>query len=222
MTMSRQPAPVRHLTRPQSRSSACCARQSGAVLVVALLFLLIITMLGVASMQSTTSEERMSGNARDFNNALQAAEGALRDAWFDLNGNCEPGAGACAPRTPSVVGATNFGDGTSTAGSCSTTGLCLPLGAYPNYPPLPITNWSAAGAGAVYPVTFGAYTLAAGDTRFAQAAQQPQYIVEALCTPDSTSSLGGAGCPKYYYRITARGYGGNVSTQVTLQMVVRL
>ena len=51
---------------------------------------------------------------------------------------------------------------------------------------------------------------------------QPQYVIEALCTPDSSSSLGGVGCPKYYYRITARGYGGNSNTQITLQMVVRL
>ena len=123
---------------------------------------------------------------------------------------------------PAITGATSFGDGSSTAGSCSTAGLCLPNGTYPNYPPLNIANWSAAGSGAVFPVAFGTYTLAVSDSRFPQVNQQPQYVIEALCTPDFTTSLGGAGCPKYYYRITARGFGGNATTQTTLQMVVRL
>jgi Tfp pilus assembly protein PilX len=51
--------------------------------------------------------------------------------------------------------------------------------------------------------------------------QRPQYVIEALCTPDSTTSIGGIGCPKYYYRITSRGFGGSANTQVTLQMIVR-
>jgi type IV pilus assembly protein PilX len=199
------------------------ARQKGAVLVVALLFLMIITMLGVASLQSTSSEERMAGNSRDSNNALTAAEAALRDAWYDINGSCAPGAASCTKRNPAISGATNFGDGTATAGKCSTAGLCLPAGSYPNYSLLNITNWSASGAGAVYPVTFGTYTMA-GTTaeRIPQVAVQPQYVIEALCTPSSGASIGGAGCPQYFYRITARGYGGNSNTQVTLQMTVRL
>lgn len=191
------------------------AHQSGAVLVVALMFLLIITMLGITTLQSTTAEERMGGNTRDWNNALQAAEGALRDGWFDVSGNCATGTTGCSPRNPAISGATNFGGSAGTAGTCSSTGLCLPNGTYPNYTQLDISNWSA-----VNPVTFGTYTLAPGATLFPQT-QQPQYIVEALCTPDSTSSLGGAGCPKYYYRITARGFGGATTTQVTLQMIAR-
>jgi type IV pilus assembly protein PilX len=59
-------------------------RQRGAALVVALLFLVILAMLGVSAMTSTTLEERMAGNARDQNIAIQAAEAALRDAERDL------------------------------------------------------------------------------------------------------------------------------------------
>lgn len=197
------------------------ARQTGAVLVVALLFLMIITMLGVTSLQSTSGEERMAGNLRDTNNAMAAAEAALRDAWYDINGVCAPGASSCVPRTSLISGATNFGDGTGTAGKCSNTGLCLPAGTYPNFTLLDISNWSASGANAVFPVSFGTYTMAAADTKLPQVAQQPQYIIEALCTPSAGASIGGAGCPQYYYRITSRGFGGNASTQVTLQMVVR-
>ena len=62
-------------------------RESGAALIVALLFLVILAMLGVSSMSSTTLEERMSGNARDQNVAMQAAEAALRDGERDLTGS---------------------------------------------------------------------------------------------------------------------------------------
>jgi type IV pilus assembly protein PilX len=62
-------------------------RERGAALIVALLFLVILAMLGVSSMTGTTLEERMSGNARDQNIAMQAAEAALRDAESDLTGS---------------------------------------------------------------------------------------------------------------------------------------
>jgi len=54
------------------------ARQSGAILVVSLLLLLVLTILGVTMMQTTTTQERMSGNTRDLNAALQGAEAGLR------------------------------------------------------------------------------------------------------------------------------------------------
>lgn len=49
------------------------------ILVVSLLFLLILTMLGIASMRTTTLEEKMAGNMRDRGVALQAAESGIRD-----------------------------------------------------------------------------------------------------------------------------------------------
>jgi type IV pilus assembly protein PilX len=67
-----------------AKSCIAPSRERGAALIVALLFLVILAMLGVSSMTSTTLEERMSGNARDQNIAMQAAEAALRDAEKDL------------------------------------------------------------------------------------------------------------------------------------------
>jgi type IV pilus assembly protein PilX len=54
------------------------SRQSGAVLVVSLLLLLVLTILGVVMMQTTRTQERMAGNTRDLDAALQGAESALR------------------------------------------------------------------------------------------------------------------------------------------------
>ncbi len=58
--------------------------QRGMALIISLLFLLVLTMLGMTSMQTTTMQERMAGNVRDRNVALQAAEAALRTAEEEL------------------------------------------------------------------------------------------------------------------------------------------
>ncbi|RNL60039.1 pilus assembly PilX family protein [Zhongshania marina] len=56
------------------------SRQRGAVLIVSLVFMLILTVIAAASMQSSTLQERMTGNAKDTNLAFQAAEAGLREA----------------------------------------------------------------------------------------------------------------------------------------------
>lgn len=63
--------------------------EQGAVLVISLLFLLVTTIIGVASMQSTSLEEKMTGNMRDNDMAFQAAEAALRGAekWLETVNN---------------------------------------------------------------------------------------------------------------------------------------
>jgi Tfp pilus assembly protein PilX len=54
--------------------------QHGMVLIVSLVILLSMTLLALAAIQNTTLEERMAGNTRAENIALQSAEGALRSA----------------------------------------------------------------------------------------------------------------------------------------------
>lgn len=56
------------------------SRQSGTALIIALIFLLLMTLLGTSSMRTSTMQERMVGNMRDWNLGFQAAEAALRDA----------------------------------------------------------------------------------------------------------------------------------------------
>src|SRR3569623_1048688 len=60
-------------------------RQAGAVLIVSLLMLLIMTLLGITAMNSTTLEEKMAGNMRDRNTAMQASEAALKAAEAALS-----------------------------------------------------------------------------------------------------------------------------------------
>lgn len=54
-------------------------RQQGVTLVVTMIMLVLITILGFSAMQTTTMQERMSGNLRDKNISFQAAEAGLRD-----------------------------------------------------------------------------------------------------------------------------------------------
>ena len=52
--------------------------QHGAALVVSLIILLIMTLLGVAALNTTMLEEKMAGNAKNYNISFQAAEAGLR------------------------------------------------------------------------------------------------------------------------------------------------
>lgn len=52
--------------------------QRGAVLIVSLMLLLVMTLLGLGASQSTRMQERMAGNQRDMELAMQGAEAGLR------------------------------------------------------------------------------------------------------------------------------------------------
>lgn len=65
-------------------------RQKGVVLVIGLLYLAVLTALSAVAAQSVLLQERMAGNARDRNLALQAAEAALRDAEHYIRSDAAP------------------------------------------------------------------------------------------------------------------------------------
>ena len=52
--------------------------QRGVVLIMSLTILMVLTLVGVSSMKTSSLQERMSGNARDYQIAFEAAEIALR------------------------------------------------------------------------------------------------------------------------------------------------
>ena len=53
-------------------------KQKGAALIIGLVMLLLLTIMGLSAMQGTTMQEKMSGNMRDANLALQAGEAGAR------------------------------------------------------------------------------------------------------------------------------------------------
>jgi len=52
--------------------------QRGVVLILALTILMVLTLVGVSAMKTSSLQERMSGNSRDYQVAFEAAEIALR------------------------------------------------------------------------------------------------------------------------------------------------
>jgi len=74
-------------------------QQSGSALIISLVFLLLLTVLGLSSMQSSTLQEKMAGNAAEKNRAFQLAEAALRAGELSVH---DHGATYAAGNTPDV------------------------------------------------------------------------------------------------------------------------
>jgi type IV pilus assembly protein PilX len=213
------------------QSTAALRRQQGAVLIVSLLFLVILTLLGLTAMSGTTMEERMSGNSRDMNVALQAAEAALRDARRDINRLPINGA-------PREMHRALFAGPSGAFGSCNVgpaRGLCKEpaevtygsaseavLPASIEIPSLHASFGAETRTFATYGDFTGAPELKAtvGGTANRRLAEQPRYVIELFCLPTRGVDTMGSGQYQVFckfYRITARGYGVNPNSQVTLQ-----
>ncbi len=176
----------------------------GFSLIVILLMMVALAMLGLGAMNSSIIQERMVGNARDRQVALQAAEAAIRDAEIDIEVNLDAAVGF-------VVGCAN--------------GLCISPSDSSDSPvsaPLWQTiNWDATRA-------YGSRTAAPallGPDNLALAAQ-PRYFVENLPVlppmPGESAAIGGGSTPApraRAYRITVRASGIRASTVVMLQSV---
>lgn len=169
-------------------------RQCGTALIIAMLFLVILGMLGVTTMTATTLEERMAGNTRDRDIAMQAAETALRDAERDIT-NIQPANGRVVTLGMFVAGCT--------------LALCTE-GA-----PV-LTNIDDPTKSAFY----GQFTPSVQPLQ--GPAQQPRYIVELLTAMPPQVPPPPPGQQIRNFRITAKGFGRNTNTVVILQTVFQM
>ena len=190
------------VARPACRHAAAPARsrQRGMSLITSLLFTLAALLLGVSVMSSNVMRERMIGNTRDRELAMQAAEAALRDAELDVSSNIKSNSA--------------FTDG------CA-AGLCTPPSARATSSPLPV-HAAALGfdwANAANVRAYGGYTAI---TAYPGVAAQPVYVIEKLGTlgvaPGDTL-LGPPSARGIAYRITARATGARAGTTVLLQSI---
>ena len=196
-------APSAETSRRGSACQTAWQREvlTGASLPVGVIFLVIMTILGLMALRVATLEERMSGNASDRSLAFQAAEAALRDAELDVQ---------CLKynKAPATTFRPNVG--LALAGATGPTrrapmALLQSSGLVCGHPddvgyakPLSLSDASVP------------YGTLYGGARLAGVAGQPRYLIEPFLL-DS----------KNYYRITARGFGLDPTTQVTLQEVFR-
>ena len=187
-------------------------KQLGATFITGLIFLVVLTLLGVTAMKTASMEERMPGNLRDRNLALQAAEMALRYAEQHIRDN-DPTTNAPTP----ILGVAGF-VATCTAGLCYYgTGVAAP--GEPGNPGNPawVTYCTPFcpiiyNAGTVFRVDGIPYTAPA----LPVGVPAPTYLIEGIRkTPPGSSSL------RYYYRITVRAQGAKQGTVVQLQEIFR-
>lgn len=189
-------------------------RETGASLLVVLMMLIILTILGLTALQVATTEERMSGNTRDRGLAFQAAEAGLRDAELDIQ--CKQFDGITSARADRLR-AIGCLSGTTGADASCTNGLCCNAnGLVCVEPATPVYLNTSLSLSASPSIEIGQYTRAdaPGTTpnplALAGVSQQPRYLIEPFVVDG-----------RNYYRITARGYGVNASTQVTLQEIFK-
>jgi len=206
--------------------------QRGAALIVGLIMLLLMTMVGVAGMRDTLLQEKMAGNMRDREMALQAAESALRAAEISLNG----------ATAPAISNANGMYDLATTAGATATqrksgstmvsepkfwgsvwnwygNGNYITYGSVGTVRQLPMLNPALASQGILEQPRYviekmdssltnrGEYTSGGGSTTMVTEADLGSVEDTATVVPD--------------YRITARGVGATADAVVILQSTFR-
>ena len=181
-------------------------KQQGAVFATSLIFLVVITLLGVTAMKTATLEERMAGNLRDRNLALQAAEMGLRYAEQHIRDN-DPATNVPTP----IEGVTGF-DAACTGGFCY-YGAGVDAPANPAWvanctPNCPL-NYAAGTDFNTNGITYTAPALPAG------VLAPPTYLIEGIRKTPPGSGM------RYYYRVTVVAQGAQPGTVVRLQEVFR-
>jgi len=165
--------------------------QRGAVLAISLMILLVMTIIGVASMGSTTLQEKMANNNKQRQIAFQAAEAALRAGEVFLTTNV----GSISDLT------TNFNATAPVAGLYAERAPVVGVTAYP----LPIstnifddTGWLASGN-------------AVEVTSFTTLSQPPRFIIQYMgrAGPPTKGGYGGKkpDTRQHAFQITAIGWG---------------
>jgi type IV pilus assembly protein PilX len=78
-------------------------RQSGMALISSLLLLLIVTIMAVSMFRSYGTQEKIAGNVREKQRAVNAAVSAQQYAEWLLSSGTAPGAGTCTGIVPSTA-----------------------------------------------------------------------------------------------------------------------
>lgn len=156
------------------------AAQRGMALAVALILLIVITLLGLAAIRGTTTQQRMTANFYDREVAFQNAEAGLRAAAAALTGNA-------------AVIARNCGQGGVTCLANPFADAALPANKIQTVASAAYAAGSAAASQPQYAIeNMGSYPDPDSSTGFNQSANAAQYGAQG----STTTAI--------YYRITAR------------------
>jgi len=196
----------------------------GIALPVVLMFLLIITISAVYSIRRSTLSEGITRNQLDYEVARQSAEAALRDAERDLFASytVKPTAALCdrsAERPLKDKLVAGLWESTCPKGQCRVSPDYLVSSNYatkanpqPWWPASKDGLWgnneNLANCTFSGGVPIGTFT---GTPNVSGVARQPEYLIEQI---DFAADP--------VMRITARGFGADLNTEVVLQIYVRL
>lgn len=208
-------APSLHL---RSLYTSPLRRNSGVTLIVVLLILVVVSILGVSGIQVSMMGERGTRNDRDQQVAWQAAEAALIDAEFDIEGL--PTSSTTKRNALFDVKAPAVNSFVQNCGNTgSLTGLCRLNDT--GKPAWLTVDFTTTGSGAPT-VQFGTFTgrdFPSG-SKGIQPALPPRYVIEQIPDP-RTSRTEKPDDRRYVYRVTAMGFGPNAETQAVVQMIYR-
>lgn len=177
-------------------------RQSGVVLVTAMLLLIVVTIMALSMFRSYGVEERLAGNTRDKQRAINAAISAQQFAEFTLASGTAPISGTCpAGVLPTGIEvctnnpAPNFMTLPWTSGATFSQFTSTPINGISNIV-------SATGTADVY--TAGALTQSASYV------QAPIFYITDL-GPNAGAPAGEV------YQVDALGYGGSTNTVAVVE-----
>ncbi|WP_372740385.1 PilX N-terminal domain-containing pilus assembly protein [Neptunomonas sp.] len=196
--------------RNRQRLVSRFGKQKGAALIIGLVMLLLLTIIGLSAMQGTAMQEKMSGNMRDANLALQAGEAGMRYLEEGFLKSIED---------------LDIG---KTYGGCSATAVprCQIINSSAG-PALPSNDTAAWDAQAI---SYGSYKEAngavinppAGSDMNTLVAFSPLLMVEYVTYKrDALDDGGGVTDDRgsALYRNTIKAYGGSVTSEAILQTV---
>ncbi|GGY17532.1 pilus assembly protein [Massilia dura] len=182
-----------------------CNRERGVALIVTLVMLAAVLLLAATAAGMALMGEKAARAERDRHVALQSAEDALMDAERDIEQ-------AGTARAALLAAPTDFVPG---CGTGAALGLCAAVEAGAP-PPWQAVDLADDGAG----VALGRFTGAAMQTgEGALPMRRPRYIIERRPYHRPGEEAGTA--PRFYYRVTAIGFGNREGVHVVLQSAWR-
>jgi type IV pilus assembly protein PilX len=169
-------------------------REGGFVLVTGMLILIVVTLLSVSIFRSLGLQERIAGNTREKQRALEAAQSALQygEWWINL-GNAGTGVDCTS------VGNANNKDEMKVCNTPLAAPAALPWTARADYLPAEMTVKSGGGL------------AASGDINYW--AKPGLHIHYLGLGPDLKSLL---------YQVSAFGYGGSETAAAVVQSVYQI
>jgi type IV pilus assembly protein PilX len=186
-----------------SRTYRTRLAQRGVVLISSLLLLIVVTIIALSLFRSFGMQEKIAGNMREKQRALQAAESAQVFAEIWLSNNATGLAVTCAGMLNGTIGQGQI---------CANT---LPT-VVPNGD-VTIVPWQITGVpvGVTY-LPSGAANMAISTTTSVGNANPAYYGTPTFYISDMGHS-GDPSIPGEIYQVDAYGYGGNVNTVAVVE-----